>query len=107
MKMVFTNHLLTHLPTQSRNHSFTHSGFITVLNRNNKKRKRNDDNKRTGTEQPRHRGEKKKKNKELKNFYTFQIKEQKIEKLELLRKKFEEDKERVAAMKAARKFKPF
>lgn len=76
------------------------------MNRKNKKRKRGDENKRAGAEQPRNR-EKKKKDKELKNFYTFQIKEQKIEKLELLRKKFEEDKERVAAMKAARKFKPF
>lgn len=76
------------------------------MNRKNKKRTRGDENKRAGAEQPRNR-EKKKKDKELKNFYTFQIKEQKIEKLELLRKKFEEDKERVAAMKAARKFKPF
>ena len=75
------------------------------MNRKNKKRKRSDDNRRTGAELPRHRGEKK--DKSLKNFYTFQIKEQKIEKLELLRKKFEEDKERVAEMKAKRQFKPF
>ena len=47
------------------------------------------------------------KNKELKNFYRFQMREEKRSKLAELRKKFEEDKEKIAQMKAARKFKPF
>lgn len=48
-----------------------------------------------------------KKNTELKNFYRFQIKEEKIKDLDNLRKKFAEDRERVAKMKEQRKFKPF
>jgi ribosomal RNA-processing protein 7 len=42
---------------------------------------------------------------ELKNFYQFQIREAKRGKLATLRDKFELDKQRVARMKAARKFK--
>lgn len=49
----------------------------------------------------------KKNDKELTNFYRFQIREQKQKKLFDLRKKFEEDREKVAVMKAGRKFKPF
>lgn len=49
----------------------------------------------------------KKDEKELTNFYKFQIREQKQKKLFDLRKKFEEDREKVAIMKASRKFKPF
>ena len=56
---------------------------------------------------PRSRKTKTKKNTELKGFYRFQIKEEKIKDLENLRKKFAEDKERVAKMKEQRKFKPF
>lgn len=56
---------------------------------------------------PRSRKTKAKKNTELKGFYRFQIKEEKIKDLESLRKKFAEDKERVAKMKEQRKFKPF
>jgi ribosomal RNA-processing protein 7 len=48
-----------------------------------------------------------KKQTELKGFYRFQIKEEKMRDLESLRKKFAEDKERVAKMKEQRKFKPF
>jgi hypothetical protein len=48
-----------------------------------------------------------KKKTELKGFYRFQIKEEKMKDLESLRKKFAEDKERVAKMKEQRKFKPF
>ena len=50
---------------------------------------------------------KKKQQLELKNFYRFQIRQEKVEKLEELRRKFEEDKQRVAMMKESRKFKPF
>jgi len=49
----------------------------------------------------------KKKSYELKNFYRFQMREERREKLAELRKKFEEDKEKVANMKLNRKFKPF
>ena len=49
---------------------------------------------------------KKKKKTELKNFYQHQIRREKVEKLELLRKRFEEDKEKVAKMKNSRMFKP-
>jgi ribosomal RNA-processing protein 7 len=56
---------------------------------------------------PRSRKVKVKKQTELKGFYRFQIKEEKMRDLESLRKKFAEDKERVAKMKEQRKFKPF
>jgi len=43
----------------------------------------------------------------LKNFYAHQIKSDKIGHIEELRKKFEEDKQKIAKMKAGRKFRPF
>jgi len=43
----------------------------------------------------------------LKNFYAHQIKSEKITHIEELRKKFEEDKLKIAKMKAGRKFRPF
>ena len=49
----------------------------------------------------------KKKKKELTNFYRFQMLEEKIGKLQHLRQKFEQDKERIAKMRQHRKFKPF
>jgi Ribosomal RNA-processing protein 7 (RRP7) C-terminal domain len=49
----------------------------------------------------------KKNEKELSNFYKFQIREEKQKKLFDLRRRFDEDKEKVAQMKAGRKFKPF
>ncbi|XP_071438701.1 ribosomal RNA-processing protein 7 homolog A [Hetaerina americana] len=45
--------------------------------------------------------------KELLNFYTFQIRESKMKHIAELRQKFEEDKKRIAALKQARRFKPF
>lgn len=45
--------------------------------------------------------------KELKNFYTFQIKEEKMKEIVALRKKHEEDKRKVDALKKSRKFKPY
>ncbi|XP_054167448.1 ribosomal RNA-processing protein 7 homolog A-like [Oppia nitens] len=48
----------------------------------------------------------KKTNNSLVNFYSFQQKESKIEYLAQLRNRFEEDKRRIALMKAQRKFKP-
>ena len=49
----------------------------------------------------------KKKKLELVNFYSHQIKEEKINKIQLLRKKFEQDKQKIAQMKTERKFRPF
>lgn len=60
---------------------------------------------RRGSGQTRARG--KKKTKELKNFYRFQMREERQSKLAELRKKFAEDKLKVARMKANRSFKPF
>jgi hypothetical protein len=77
-------------------------GFMMVKHR--KKRKRVEATARRGSGGPRSR---KKKTYELKNFYSHQKREEKREKLYELRQKFEEDKEKVAAMKEARKFKPF
>jgi ribosomal RNA-processing protein 7 len=47
------------------------------------------------------------KEKELHNFYRHQVREDKREKLVNLRQKFEEDKAKIAQLKAQRKFKPF
>lgn len=48
-----------------------------------------------------------KKQKELLNFYKFQLRDEKKKQLTELQKKFEEDKMKVEDMKAKRKFKPF
>lgn len=48
-----------------------------------------------------------KKRKELKNFYTFQIRESKMKHIVSLRQKFEEDKKKIAQIKQSRRFKPF
>ncbi|XP_078496494.1 ribosomal RNA-processing protein 7 homolog A [Lissotriton helveticus] len=45
--------------------------------------------------------------KELLNFYAWQHRENKREHLAQLRRKFEEDKEKIAIMRAQRKFRPF
>ena len=50
---------------------------------------------------------KRKKNRELKNFYQWQVREAKRDQLKQLRDKFEEDKMRIAKLKAARKFRPY
>lgn len=50
------------------------------------------------------RGQKKK---ELENFYTFQIRESKMKNIIELRKKFEEDKQKIEALKKTRRFRPF
>ncbi|XP_074083187.1 ribosomal RNA-processing protein 7 homolog A [Macrotis lagotis] len=49
----------------------------------------------------------KKARKELLNFYAWQHRETKMEHLAQLRKKFEEDKQRIALMRARRKFRPY
>lgn len=50
---------------------------------------------------------KKKKKKELKNFYAFQMKDEKLSRIQELRKKFEDDKQKINKMKMERKFRPF
>jgi len=50
---------------------------------------------------------KKKKKLVLQNFYSHQIKEEKLSRIKELRNKFEEDKQKIAKMKADRKFRPF
>lgn len=45
--------------------------------------------------------------KELLHFYKFQVRESKKEQVMKLRQKFEEDKQQIARMKAARKFRPY
>lgn len=50
---------------------------------------------------------KKMKKKELQNFYTFQIRENQMKNIAELRKNYEEAKNKVKLMKAARKFKPY
>uniref|UniRef100_A0A3B3U698 Ribosomal RNA processing 7 homolog A n=1 Tax=Poecilia latipinna TaxID=48699 RepID=A0A3B3U698_9TELE len=49
----------------------------------------------------------KKRRKELMNFYTWQHKNTQKEHIAELRRKFEEDKQRIALMRAQRKFKPY
>ncbi|KAJ0178040.1 hypothetical protein K1T71_005863 [Dendrolimus kikuchii] len=44
---------------------------------------------------------------QLKNFYTFQIRESKMKHIVALRQKFEEDKKKIAQIKQSRRFKPF
>lgn len=48
----------------------------------------------------------KKKRKELKDFYRFQLKDSKIKQLATLRKRFEEDKKKVEILRNTRKFRP-
>ncbi|XP_034046864.1 ribosomal RNA-processing protein 7 homolog A [Thalassophryne amazonica] len=49
----------------------------------------------------------KKKRKELMNFYTWQHRNTQKEHIAQLRKKFEEDKQRIALLRAQRKFRPY
>ena len=61
-------------------------------------------------EEDRGRGKKnrrKKKKLVLQNFYSHQVKEDKMDRIQELRKKFEEDKLKIAKMKSERKFRPF
>lgn len=79
-------------------------GFVTVRARG--KRKAADETA-ISTEQDSVKRKRKNKTSELKNFYRFQIREEKMKQLDHLRRKFDEDKQKVARMKANRNFKPF
>lgn len=48
-----------------------------------------------------------KKRKEFKNFYTFQIRQSKYKHIVSLRKRFQDDKLKIEALKKSRRFKPF
>lgn len=48
-----------------------------------------------------------KKKKELVNFYSFQIRESKMKKIINLRRKFDQDKQKIEDIKKTRRFKPF
>jgi ribosomal RNA-processing protein 7 len=81
-------------------------GFVTVT-RGGKRGKR-DLEPAQGAEQPSAAAAKKKRSKttELHDFYQFQQHERKRDHLQQLRQRFEQDKQRVAAMKAQRRFRP-
>ena len=74
-------------------------GWVTVVSKGKKRL--------AGEKPASQRVRRKKKNKELLNFYSFQLRESRREQIAQLRRKFEEDKQRVLSMKAKRKFKPF
>jgi len=79
-------------------------GFIKVTRHGkNKGLKRTEETEKRGHEHIRSR---KKKN-ELKDFYTFQYREEKRKNIADLQAKFEEDKKKVKEMKIARKFRPY
>jgi len=84
-------------------------GWVTVV-RQDKKKANNAPASTKDQEKDRTRGKKnrrKKKKVTLQNFYSHQVKEDKMDKIQELRKKFEEDKLKIAKMKADRKFRPF
>jgi ribosomal RNA-processing protein 7 len=80
-----------------------HAHPLTLRSSRNKRK--HDEALRNG--KPAKRSHKKKKTSELKNFYSFQIKEQKMKQLDILRKKFEENKSQIQRMREQRKFNPF
>ena len=83
-------------------------GWVTVTKKQEKKHEKA---KKAGEdEMKKGRGKKnrrKKKKVELTNFYSHQIKEDKMNNIRALREKFEEDKQKIAKMKQERKFRPF
>ena len=79
-------------------------GWVTVTAKSKKGAKKRGGN---NDERARAKAKAGAKNKELLNFYKFQKKEKKEDLIQSLREKFEEDKKRVATMRAERKFKPY
>ncbi|XP_016111520.1 ribosomal RNA-processing protein 7 homolog A [Sinocyclocheilus grahami] len=61
----------------------------------------------TANERTLQKEKKKKERKELLNFYTWQHRNTQKEHIAELRKKFEEDKQRIAVLRAERKFRPY
>jgi len=83
-------------------------GWVTVTKQDKKKpekaKKLDEEKKEKGRGKKNRR---KKKKVELKNFYSHQVKEDKMTNIRALREKFEEDKMKIAKMKQDRKFRPF
>ena len=83
-------------------------GWVTVTKKQEKKpekrKKAVEDDSKKGRGKKNRR---KKKKVELTNFYSHQIKEDKMNNIRALREKFEEDKQKIAKMKQERKFRPF
>lgn len=102
MKDFEENELIAKIDREKKLNEVDEDGFMPVKHRSKRKRVVEE---RRGNGSKRERKEKKEV--ELKNFYPHQIREEKTLKLETLRKKFSEDKERVAKMKESKKFKPF
>jgi len=83
-------------------------GFTTVVSTKHKKKGANTVN--VADLDPTHRGKgrlKKKKKELLEDFYSFQSRESKRDRLVKLREQFEEDKQRIEKMKSERRFKPY
>jgi hypothetical protein len=78
---------------------------LVTSRKGGRKRRRDEQLNKRGTGGPRTRA--KRKSYELRNFYRFQQKAERMSRLAELRRRFEEDKARVARLKEARKFKPF
>jgi len=81
-------------------------GWTTVGPKKERKVQSKDEQQTTGRK-TNMKGRRQKKKLELKNFYSHQIREEKISKVQELRAKFEKDKEKIAKMKSERKFRPF
>ena len=81
-------------------------GWVTVTKVDKKKANRRTDRK-TEDGGVGKKNRKKKKKVVLKSFYSHQIREEKMNQVQELRKKFEQDKMKIAKMKSERKFRPF
>ena len=82
-------------------------GWVTVAKVERKKPAPTQPGAKSMDESKNKKGRRKKKKLELQNFYSHQIKEEKINKIQQLRKKFDQDKQKIAKMKSERKFRPF
>lgn len=80
-------------------------GWVTVTSKSKKSARKQQNNHKNDRSKAKAKAIGKKK--ELLNFYKFQKKERKEDLIQNLREKFEEDKKRVALMRAERKFKPY
>ena len=89
---------------KSLENSIDSDGFTLVKNRNKRKKSNNNDNDKN---KGRKRSKKNKGTEELKNFYRYQLREEKKDILLSLREKFAQDQKKIADLKAQRKFKPF
>merc|ERR1712183_1086800 len=83
-------------------------GWVTVTRHDKKKPAAAKVSKEQESERGRGKKNRRKKKKlVLQNFYSHQVKEEKMDRIQELKKKFEEDKQKIAKMKSERKFRPF